>query len=158
MLSTQNGEAATRRLSRREALSTMAGGSVVLAAVIVVLVFLRLPIPPGLRERTIVRVGSPDRFPFNIFTSVPDKNIFIYRTRGGFKALSAPCSHLGCVVAIHGSGFRCPCHGSTFDSNGAVLDGPAPRPLSWLRVGMSADGQLTVNTAERVPMDQLFTV
>ena len=145
-------------LSRREALARMARGSVVLAAVVAAMVFLRLPIPSSLKERTLVRVGNPDQFPFNTFTPVPERNIFIYRTRGGFRALSAHCPHLGCVVAPHGPGFRCPCHGSTFDAHGTVLGGPAPRPLSWLRVGMAPDGQITVDTSERVSMDQLLKV
>jgi cytochrome b6-f complex iron-sulfur subunit len=136
----------------------MAGGSVVLAAAVAVMVFLRLPIPSSLRERTLVRVGNPDRFPFNTFTLVPEKNVFIHRTREGFRALSALCPHLGCVVTPRGSGFRCPCHGSTFDAHGAVLQGPAPRPLSWLRVGVAPDGQITVDTSERVPGDQLLKV
>ena len=136
----------------------MARGSVVLAALVAVMVFFRLPIPSSLRERTLVRVGSPDQFPFNTFTLVPERNIFIYRTRGGFRALSALCPHLGCVVAHQGTGFRCPCHGSTFDDHGAVLDGPAPRPLSWLRVGIAPDGQITVDTSEQVSMDQLLKV
>jgi cytochrome b6-f complex iron-sulfur subunit len=136
----------------------MAGGSVVLAAAVAAMVFLRLPIPSTLRERTLVRVGNPDRFPFNTFTLVPEKNVFIHRTREGFRALSALCPHLGCVVAPRGSGFRCPCHGSTFDVHGAVLQGPAPRPLSWLRVGMAPDGEITVDTSERVRGNQLLKV
>ncbi len=154
----QNGGTPAGTLSRREALARMARGSVVLAAFVAVMVFLRLPIPSSLRERTLVRVGNPDQFPFNTFTFVPEKNIFIYRTRGGFRAVSALCPHLGCVVASQGSGFRCPCHGSTFDAHGAVLGGPAPRPLSWLKVGMAPDGQITVDTSERVPGDQLLKV
>jgi cytochrome b6-f complex iron-sulfur subunit len=154
----QNGETPAGPLSRREALARLARGSVVLAAVVGIMVFLRLPIPSSLRERTLVRVGNPDQFPFNTFTFVPEKNVFINRTREGFRALSALCPHLGCVVASQGSGFRCPCHGSTFDAHGEVLDGPAPRPLSWLKVGMAPDGQITVDTSERIPGDQLLKV
>lgn len=44
-------------------------------------------------------------------------------------ALSPICSHLGCTVDIQGNQLICPCHGSTYDRNGAVLRGPAERPL-----------------------------
>jgi cytochrome b6-f complex iron-sulfur subunit len=145
-------------LSRRDALTKLATGSVAVAAVTALLVFLRVPIPSSLRERTLIRVGYPDLFPFNTFTFVPDRNLFIYRTRDGFKALSALCPHLGCVITSTGNGFRCPCHGSTFDSHGTVLGGPAPKPLSWLKVGLAADGQITVDTSERVPAEQLLKV
>lgn len=150
------GRSAAEPLSRRDALATLAVGSVAVAAIAALLVFLRVPIPASLRERTLVRLGHPDRFPFNTFTFVPEKNIYLYRTREGFKALSALCPHLGCVVASAGRGFRCPCHGSTFDAGGAVLEGPAPKPLSWLKVGLAPDGQITVDTSVQVSADQLL--
>jgi len=145
-------------MSRRDALTKLAAGSVLVAAIAALLVFLRIPIPTSLRERTVIRLGDPDRFPFNVFTFVPDKNIFVFRGREGFKALSAICPHLGCVVTTAGRGFRCPCHGSTFDARGSVLHGPAPRPLSWLKVGLAPDGQITVDTSERVPGDEILRI
>ena len=145
-------------LSRRQALAKLARGSVILAVVTGLLVFLRVPIPSSLRERTLIRVGHPDQFPFNTFTFVPEKNLFVYRSREGFKALSALCPHLGCVITSTGSSFRCPCHGSTFDSRGTVLSGPAPKPLSWLKVGVAPDGQITVDASEPVSGEQLLTL
>jgi glycine/D-amino acid oxidase-like deaminating enzyme/nitrite reductase/ring-hydroxylating ferredoxin subunit len=50
---------------------------------------------------------------------------------GREHAVSARCTHLGCIVAWN-SGERswdCPCHGSRFARNGTVLMGPAVRPL-----------------------------
>ena len=148
----------THTLSRRDALAKLAMGSVALSALTALLVFLRVPIPSNLRERSLIRLGNPDRFPFNTFTFVPEKNIFIYRTREGFRALSALCPHLGCVITSTGRGFRCPCHGSTFDAQGTVLGGPAPKPLSWVKVGLAPDGQITVDTSERVSGEQFFRV
>ena len=51
---------------------------------------------------------------------------------GSLRAVSAVCTHLGCNVAWN-SGERswdCPCHGSRFDVDGAVLHGPASTPLA----------------------------
>jgi len=145
-------------ISRRDALAKLAVGTVGVAAITALLVFLGVPIPSNLRERTLARVGHPDIFPFNAFTFVPEKKIFIYRTREGFRALSALCPHLGCVITSTESGFRCPCHGSTFDRHGTLLGGPAPTSLSWLLVGMAPDGQITVDTSQRVSGDQLLKV
>lgn len=46
-------------------------------------------------------------------------------------ALSAVCTHLGCVVKWNETGKElfCPCHGGRFDVKGNVLGGPPPRPL-----------------------------
>ncbi len=47
-----------------------------------------------------------------------------------FVALNAICTHQTCTInGIHNQQFVCPCHGSTFDSSGRVLGGPAPAPL-----------------------------
>ncbi|MFF0852875.1 FAD-dependent oxidoreductase [Streptomyces sp. NPDC003280] len=50
---------------------------------------------------------------------------------GTLRALSARCTHLGCLVAFNGAeqAWECPCHGSRFDVDGQVIEGPAVRPL-----------------------------
>lgn len=49
---------------------------------------------------------------------------------GAYYGLSAICTHQGCTVASAGRGFRCPCHGSTYDAFGRNTRGPARRPLA----------------------------
>jgi Rieske Fe-S protein len=47
-----------------------------------------------------------------------------------FTALLATCTHHGCLVSQFASPvFVCPCHGSRFDHNGEVVNGPASAPL-----------------------------
>jgi thiosulfate dehydrogenase [quinone] large subunit len=59
-----------------------------------------------------------------------------------FVAFSAICTHQGCPVSFVGPGFRCPCHGATYDQNGQVTGGPAPAPLAKIPVKLT-DGQIT---------------
>lgn len=57
----------------------------------------------------------------------------VYRDGSGvLHAVSAVCTHMGCIVEwnqVEGS-WDCPCHGSRFTVDGEILDGPATRPLA----------------------------
>ncbi|MFD3695176.1 FAD-dependent oxidoreductase [Streptomyces sp. NPDC058646] len=71
---------------------------------------------PG--EGTVVRAGG--------------KPCAVHRDdRGGLHAVSAVCTHLGCLVAFNNAErtWECPCHGSRFGIDGRILQGPALRPL-----------------------------
>ncbi len=54
-----------------------------------------------------------------------------------FRALSGVCTHLGCNVRPSGRVLQCPCHGSTYDLEGRVTRGPAPRPLRTFKTQIS---------------------
>jgi glycine/D-amino acid oxidase-like deaminating enzyme/nitrite reductase/ring-hydroxylating ferredoxin subunit len=59
--------------------------------------------------------------------------IAVYRDESGkLHERSAVCTHLGCIVAWNAaeSSWDCPCHGSRFDPDGKVLNGPAIAPLA----------------------------
>jgi len=60
---------------------------------------------------------------------------------GEFVALSAVCTHLGCVVAWQEQAgeFLCPCHGGRFAADGTVLGGPPPSALEALVVELDGD-------------------
>jgi cytochrome b6-f complex iron-sulfur subunit len=60
---------------------------------------------------------------------------------GEYLALSAVCTHLGCVVQWQEDKgeFLCPCHGGRFAPSGAVVAGPPPRPLENLPVVIDGD-------------------
>jgi glycine/D-amino acid oxidase-like deaminating enzyme/nitrite reductase/ring-hydroxylating ferredoxin subunit len=56
---------------------------------------------------------------------------------GALHAVNARCTHMGCLVEFNNAerSWDCPCHGSRFDVDGAVLQGPAVRPLRALSDG-----------------------
>lgn len=56
-----------------------------------------------------------------------------------YRAFSAVCTHQGCLVDPTATGFRCPCHGSVYDTEGRNVSGPAPSPLPSFRAERSGD-------------------
>ncbi|MEU4547747.1 FAD-dependent oxidoreductase [Nonomuraea dietziae] len=55
---------------------------------------------------------------------------------GQVHAVSALCSHMGCVVAFNDAErtWECPCHGSRFALDGSILQGPATEPLKRIEL------------------------
>ncbi|MBN2224022.1 MAG: Rieske (2Fe-2S) protein [Deltaproteobacteria bacterium] len=61
-----------------------------------------------------------------------DEKLYVIRKETGFEAMSAKCTHFGCVVDRQADGtYLCPCHKSTFDARGLNTHGPAKKPLVW---------------------------
>ncbi len=71
------------------------------------------------------------------------------RDSGGLYARTLTCTHQGCEVEPVGTGdaamLVCPCHGSQFDRNGAVIHGPARSPLTHFTVAVAAGGNITID-------------
>ncbi|GAA2876810.1 FAD-dependent oxidoreductase [Streptosporangium fragile] len=78
----------------------------------------------------------------------------VYRDESGeIHAVSAVCTHLGCIVGFNDAErtWECPCHGSRFDVDGSVLQGPAVDPLR--RLSADADGEPGADESAAGPAD-----
>lgn len=61
-------------------------------------------------------------------------------TPGVFKGFSSVCTHQGCTLNEIADGtIHCPCHGSAFNLDGTVANGPAKRPLDAKSVSVQGD-------------------
>jgi Rieske Fe-S protein len=80
----------------------------------------------------------------------PGRSVAVFRDHEGVYAISMICTHLGCIVKATPDGFDCPCHGSRFALDGAVLKGPAPTALPWLSVSVAAS-TITIDEETTVP-------
>jgi cytochrome b6-f complex iron-sulfur subunit len=71
--------------------------------------------------------------------------VLVKTKAGELIALSAVCTHLGCIVQWEKDqqDFLCPCHAGRYAPNGTVLAGPPPRPLAKIPVTL-AEGKITV--------------
>ena len=95
-------------------------------------------------------IGPPADFPAGSATFLPDRRLYVFNEPDGFYAISSVCTHLGCNVKRGGPGFECPCHGSRFDPNGAVVHGPAPKALAWYALTLSPRARLVVDLDQQV--------
>lgn len=67
---------------------------------------------------------------------IDGQDVAVYKPKDGLPIiLSATCTHLGCTVGWNETEetWDCPCHGSRFEKNGEVRNGPAIEPLKPLR-------------------------
>jgi Rieske Fe-S protein len=74
-----------------------------------------------------------------IFTA---KQVVVTQPSAGvYKAFSAVCTHMGCIVSQVSDGtIDCPCHGSQYSiKDGAVVSGPAPSPLPAKQIKVTGD-------------------
>jgi cytochrome b6-f complex iron-sulfur subunit len=96
------------------------------------------------------RVTLPETLPAGEAFVPPGRSTALFRDSGGVYAISIVCTHLGCIIKPTATGFECPCHGSGFARDGTVVRGPAPQPLSWVKVTANGD-TLVVDEGASVP-------
>ena len=147
--------------SRRDFLSEVALGALAIAGLGATAVTYQYFSPNVLFEPpTTFRAGNPDLYPVNSVSYLSDQQVYIVRTKEGFYAVSAVCTHLGCITAWHPehNQIECPCHGSKFKEDGAKVEGPAPRPLPHFLITMAADGELVVDKLETIKPTQALRV
>lgn len=104
-----------------------------------------------------VRDGSLSLSEAEFAMATEDKNALVIRAPqmegavillrlpdASYRALSAVCTHQACEVRPASAALQCPCHGSVFSFDGAVLRGPAKEPLPVYPVRV-ANGQITID-------------
>lgn len=106
------------------------------------------------------RAGTPDLYATYSVNFLQDQQVYIVRMPEGFYAVSAVCTHLGCVTQWKSEAkmIACPCHGSKFKPDGTKIEGPAPRPLPHFAISLTADGELLVDKLQIVKNSQALKV
>jgi cytochrome b6-f complex iron-sulfur subunit len=91
----------------------------------------------------IVNVGKPENFAVNSVTMDVNSGIYLV-------CLTAWNQDLGIIA--------CPCHGSKFTRTGEKIEGPAPKPLPWLKTSVSDEGDLIVDRSIDIPPLQYLRI
>jgi cytochrome b6-f complex iron-sulfur subunit len=113
--------------------------------------FFRYFLPRTLFEpATSFKIGYPSDFGLGVDTKFQQKyRIWVDRTPDRLFVIYARCTHLGCTPDWKPAEnkFKCPCHGSGYDSEGINFEGPAPRPMDRAHVDIAPDGQILVDVS-----------
>lgn len=70
------------------------------------------------------------------------KRVAVYRDeQDNWSAVSPVCTHLGCIVHWNAmeKSWDCPCHGSRFNPDGSIIEGPALKPLGRRELRLEQD-------------------
>ena len=127
------------------------------------LMFLRFFFPRALFEpETVFSVGYRGDFGLGVDTRFQQAyRIWVVRMAERLFVIYARCTHLGCTPDWKEgeNKFKCPCHGSGYDSEGINFEGPAPRPMDRAHVELDATGRIVVDVnrlykREKGKMDQ----
>jgi len=114
--------------------------------------FFRFFLPHTLFEpATSFKIGYPADFGLGVDTKFQQKyRIWVDRTPDRIFVIYARCTHLGCTPDWKPAEnkFKCPCHGSGYDSEGVNFEGPAPRPMDRANVQIAPDGQILVDVSK----------
>lgn len=132
------------KMRRRIVWASIAG-----ALITFFLMFVRFFLPRSILEPSpIFRIGSPNDYALGVDTKWQQQyRIWVTRTSDRLFVIYAVCTHLGCTPDWKASEnkFKCPCHGSGYDSEGINFEGPAPRPMDRAKVTLDAEGQIVVD-------------
>jgi Rieske Fe-S protein len=146
--------------SRRAFLSAIGLGAMAVAGMGTGITAIRFLWPEVLfEEESRYRIGKPDEIPVGTLVVLPEQKIYLMHSPEGFFAMSAVCTHLGCLTRYEKEEKRifCPCHGSRFSTSGEVLAGPAPRPLPRLQLTLE-QGTLVVDASKTVKPEAILKV
>ena len=140
-------EPAVNKMRRR-----IVWSSVVIFLVTDFLMFLRFFLPRSILEPSSkFSVGFPSDYALGVDTKWQQQyRIWVDKTSDRIFVIYARCTHLGCTPDWKASEnkFKCPCHGSGYDSEAINFEGPAPRPMDRAHVELDAEGQIVVDIAK----------
>jgi cytochrome b6-f complex iron-sulfur subunit len=140
---------------RRRFLDLFLAGTGLAAALGILYPLFRYLTPPKQEEAVVssVNLGPAKDFPVNsgkIFRFGNKPGIIIRGQDGKFRAFSATCTHLDCIVQYDqkAGDIWCACHGGRYNLSGRNISGPPPRPLTPFAVNILPESNEILITPE----------
>jgi Rieske Fe-S protein len=134
------------RFGRRRFLDYLLGSTAIATLGAIIYPIFRFMVPPRVVEaqQNSVVAGTAAELPVNsgkIFKFGSKPGLIVHTAPDEYKAFSATCTHLDCIVQYRGESkdIFCACHGGVYDLNGKNVSGPPPRPLDVYTVNVKGD-------------------
>ncbi len=132
--------------ARRRLIKILLGGGLLGSFASFIYPVLRYLVPPPVADlggdQVIAgKTGELKPNSAKIFRFGSRPGLLIRNSDGSYRALSATCTHLGCIVQYRGDlqEIWCACHNGLYDLNGRNISGPPPRPLEAYEVHLRGD-------------------
>lgn len=105
-----------------------------------------------------LEVEGPEDYPLHGAVFYAHSGVYVLKDQKGIYALSAVCTHLGCLLnwVDHKKEFLCPCHGSFFARDGKVKRPPAGKDLAHYKVTLNRRGKIVIDLKSPVDRDFRF--
>ncbi|UWX57939.1 Rieske 2Fe-2S domain-containing protein [Chlorobaculum sp. MV4-Y] len=130
---------------RRGFLHKIVGGVGAIVAVSALYPVVKYIIPPVKKIKIVnsMTVGKASEVPNGtgkIYQFNEDK-VIVVNHGGNLTAVSAVCTHLGCLVHWDEAAdqLACPCHGAKYTQTGQIISGPQPLPLKQYQAKVEGD-------------------
>ena len=134
------------KLGRRKFLDYLLGTSAFATLAAIFYPIFRFMVPPEVVEaqQNSVVAGKTGEMAANtgkIFKFGSKPGLLVRTQSGDFKAFSAECTHLDCIVQYDPESKQiiCACHNGAYDLTGKNVSGPPPRPLDEFIVKVAGD-------------------
>ena len=136
-------------MNRRTLINWFLGTSFGALALSIFYPILRFATPPRIAEANTNQVEAGDvndaelrEKGYKILRFGAEPVILLKAADNDFRAFSATCTHLDCIVGYQKEQTRiyCNCHGGCYDLQGRNVAGPPPRPLTPYKVNLVAKG------------------
>lgn len=110
------------------------------------------PVVPAVKFVQVFASKETDIPPDGVrFVNLPQGPVMLERDGEQVRALSAICTHLGCIIHWHPErrAYICPCHGGVYAMDGKVISGPPPRPLEKIEVEVRSERVFLMMKAQK---------
>ena len=150
------------KISRSRFFLKLGIGAITLTAAGSGILVLDLLSPKVVLERSqVFNAGALENFsPGTVTLNAENRTYVIREKEGGIYAISAVCTHLGCLTRWneHNGVITCPCHGTKFSKTGSVIEGPTSKTLARFSICLNENNEIIVDRSILVDENQILEV